>query len=430
MAEIVVTIAARPPIGASQITSQADSVARGRNLDVWATAYRRAAVSRLSLAVLHQHEYSRLDNEFAGLRASQSWLLLQPDEASATLLFSYIKVLAPYLRQRGFAVELLDWCEGAMRACAKIGQNLGWLLLIRGNAQSALGRWGDAVTSLMAAIGASSDTDPHTHARATLSLGQLQFNQGDYRTAMETLSRAERLLAELADYEGLAGVRAEEAAFYLNRRELGRALSLYLAADQLRKRAGAVTSSDHTLLMLGVTHRKMRNYKRAYAYLRQLLERGETRHDRLAIATAAHHLAWVQLAQGRFVQARHLCGRSIALYGESGDRRGISDAYEQLGLIALADGDGNEALSYMKQSLGERRQIGNQQGVASVLRRIANAYLASGQWADAAHALWQSLAIYRHLGMLSRQRLAAISGELLYWVLRGISIPSTKSHIY
>src|SRR5207248_10378069 len=144
--------------------------------------------------------------------------------------------------------------------------------------------------------------------------------------------------AQAVNDEQLMTIRAERAAYHLNRGDLDKALSLYLEIERRRQSAGVLEPSDHLLLMLGVVYRKKKDYERAAEYLQRLLERGEEQQSRSTMATAAHHLAWVYLSQGDLHQARSLCGRAIVLYEEIGDERGLSDAYEQLGCIVLAAG--------------------------------------------------------------------------------------------
>lgn len=403
--------------GAVPVMSETATALENQVIRHWKSADRLAAEARLGLARRYQNQYERLDDELANLRASQSWLATQSSEETARLVIAYVQVLASYLRQRGFNAELLRWCEDGLRACERLRQNPGWLLLLRSEAQNALGRWDETMASIQAAIEASRGEDPQTYARAVLALGRLQLNQGDYKTALETLAQAETLLSEQSDYEGLVTVRSEVAAYHLNRRELDKALSLYLEVDRLRRQAGATETSDHTLLMLGVVHRKKREYEQAAAYLQQLLKRAEAQRNRGAAATAAHHLAWVRLNQGDLAQARRLCGRAIELYEEIGDTRGASDAYEQLGFIVMTEGQGEEAVSCLERSLAMRRQLGNQEGEASSLRRLAIVHLRMGHLAAAVRDLWQSLATYRRLGVLSRQRFTAILGELLDWTV-------------
>jgi len=369
------------------------------------------------LARRYRDRYERLDDEFANLRASWSWLSTRTDNEASHFLLAYLDALSTYLRQRGIYAELLRWCEVGLHACERLQQNPGRLLLLRSEAQSALGQWDEAAVSIQKAIGASEGKDSSTYAWAVLAFGRLQMNQGRYREALETLAGAERLLSEQSDYEGIAVVRSEVAAQYLNRGKLDKALSLYHSVDHFRKQAGATESSDHTMLMLGVVHRKKGEYEQAISYLQSLLERSERGGNRGAIATVAHHLAWVYLDQGDIARSRRLCGRAIAVYEELGDTRGASDAYEQLGLIAQAEGRSKEALSHLKQSLMIRHRLGNQHGMASSLRHLAVVHLRMGHPLTGVRELWQSLALYRRLGVLTRHRFAAVLRELLDWTV-------------
>ncbi len=383
----------------------------------WRSSDRLAAETRLRLARRYRDRYERLDDEFANLRATWFWLSTQTDKEATQLLLAYLDTLSAYLRQRGLHAELLRWCGVGLRACARLQQNPGRLLLLRSEAENALGRWDEAAVSIQAAIEASKGVDPGTYARAVFALGRLQVNQGNYREGLEALSRAERLLSEQSDYEGVAAVRLELATYQLNCGELDEALSLYRSVDQLRKQAGATETSDYILLMLGVVHRKKREYEQAITYLQSLLDRSEERRARGAAAAAAHHLAWVYLNLGDLEQARRLCGRAISLYERIGDTRGASDAYEQLGLIAYAEGGQEEALYHLERSLVIRRRLGNQHGMASSLRRLAVIHIRMGRLLTGARELWQSLALYRRLGVLTRHRIAAVLRELLDWTV-------------
>ncbi|MCL4298984.1 MAG: DUF2225 domain-containing protein [Anaerolineae bacterium] len=402
---------------AVQVASEADKVPVYDIVQHWQSADRLAAGNRLNLARHYQEQYDRLDLEFTNLRISQVWLANQGGEAEAALLLAYVETLAPYLRQRGLNAELLRWCKDGLSACRRLEQNPARLLLLRSEAQNLLGRWTDTVASIQAAIGASQESDPPTHAQAVLALGRLWFNQGDYDKALKTLAEAETLLEAQADYTGVATVRSEFAAYYLNRGELDQALSLYLEVDRLRKQAGATETSDQILMMLGVVYRKKREYDRATAYLQQLLTRAQARGNKGAEATAAHHLAWVYLNKGNASEARRFCGQAMTLYDEIGDLRGASDAFEQLGLVALAGGENEEALFHLKRSLSVRQELSNQHGAASSLRHLALAYLRMGHLGAAVSYLWQSLWAYHRLRMLSRQRWLAILHEFWDWTI-------------
>jgi tetratricopeptide (TPR) repeat protein len=219
-------------------------------------------------------------------------------------------------------------------------------------------------------------------------------------------------LSEQGDYQAVASVHSERAAYALNRGDLEQALTLYLEADQIRRRAGATVSLN--LLMLGVVYRKKKDYLQARGYLQQLLEQGERHHDRSDIATASHHLAWVFFDQGQLDEARSFCGRAIALYKDFADWRGFADAYDQLGRIELAEGHAPEALVHLQQALHLRQELHNQQGTASSLSHLAIAHVSMGHLYAALQCLCQSLMLYRRISMLSRRRLVTILRQFLH----------------
>lgn len=395
-----------------------NTITDNSTLLLWKSANNLAAQHRLQIARRYQSQFERLDQEYANLSQSRASLVDRHDEVSAQLLIEYVQIMAPYLQQRGLDRNLLQWCQDGLLACQQLHQNPGWLLLCRGGAQNRLGQWEEAKDSFSAATEASRGYDTQLYAKATLELGRLLLNQGHYDQALVLLAEAEDLLDDPSNYELLAIARSEVAAYHLNRGELDQALALYEEADQLRRRAGATQASDHILMMLGVVYRKKGIYEYAIDYLQQLLARGEMQGNQSAVATAVHHLAWVYLNMEELSQARHYCGKAMALYEEMDDPRGVSDAHEQLSLIFLAEGRYKEAIVHLDESLKMRRQLGNQHGVASSLRHLALVHWQMGQWLVAAKEMGTSLKIYWQIGVLSRRRFFNVWREFFEWWYR------------
>jgi tetratricopeptide (TPR) repeat protein len=387
---------------------------------LWQSADKNAAEVRLRMLHKMKNQPAQIDREFQNIRTSVNFLKKQCEHGAADIFFTYIEVLESYLHLRGRNSELEDWCSTGLSICEKLRRNPSRILLILGNAQYALGQWEQAGMSWQACADASREVDQFIYAYTILALGRLQVNQGKYKTAIETLAYAEKLLEKINEIQGVISARSEVAAYHLDRRELEKALYLYLEIDDLYKKNNASESSNHITLMLGVIYRQKRMFDKAVGYLSELYRRGETQNDISSMATATHHLAWVYFECRELETARYLCGKALSLYEDLQDPRGLSDSYEQLGAILLEEGKLENAITLLKQSLQLRKDIGNDPGSVSSQRRLALAYILEGKYKLAIRLSIQVLIDYIQLGILSRQRILALSKDFLAGVSKAI----------
>lgn len=384
-----------------------------RAVSIWQTVECQAALVRYRMLKRFESSLDQIDTELSNLRASMGWLRKQKDDDSALLLLSYLQLMIPYFKVRNRDYELEHWCVAGLEASERVNQNPARLLLSRGEAQYALGNWDEAENSWRSSAAASQVQDIATYAQATFALGRLQINQGNFKVALSTMAQAEKLFDKIGDQAKVLEVQSEVAAYHLNRRNLDRALELYLEIDRNYRKNVSNESSDHSLLMLGVVYRQKKSYQQAIFYLSELYRRGTKLNHLSVVATSAHHLAWTYLALGNTDEARRLCGQAIALYEEIQDPRGLSDSWEQIGAILLKQGRPKEALPYIKQSAEMRRFLGNYPGLVSSLRQEAFAFIMDGDYIRGLFLITKILFQYLRLGLLSRERIIAISKEFL-----------------
>lgn len=370
-------------------------------------AHRRHSLFYTSFVQSNPDAFDSIDQQFEQLQVAISWLIKQTSPDHAQLLLSLVKAFSPYLQRRGLNIDLLNYCENASEAAKRLDVNIGWLYLLKYEALWALGEWENALVTIQTAITTTSDSDPQIHARAVLNLGRLQLNRGQYREAMQTLTVAEDLLMRVGDYDGVATAKAEVAAYFLNRDEYKKALDLYLEADKLWVQVKP-SARNHTLLMLGVVYRRLKNHGKARQLLNELIHQGESQKARGSVATGKHHLAWICFDLHEWKQAKTLAAEAKQIYEELMDPRGISDVEEQLGLISLAEQDFTAAEALLTRSLALRRQLGNQHGVATTLRRFAKLYLVQRRFLVSLKFLWQSLLLYHQLGVLNCRHFCGI----------------------
>lgn len=378
-------------------------------------AFFRVADYYLAFISRYARRSDLVDQEFLQIQQVCTWLSKQNHPQFLQLL----KDLALYLQARSLHSVLLNYCRAGIRIANISNTNPGWLLTLIYEAYFAQGEWEKAATSIRQAIALTETDDPRAHAQAILALGRLQINRGDYRPALQTLRTAEELLRAAGDLEGVASAKAEVAAYHLVRGEYQQALNLYLEVDAIRRKLNPNEPASHSLLMLGVVYRRLKNYPAALSNLNELLSYARSQKNRSAMATAMHHLAWIYYDQRNLEEAKRLGMQAKAYYWDIKDPRGASDSDEQLGLIAFQERDFDTADFYLKETLSTRLKLGNLPGAASTLRRLSTLHLRKGDILMSMRYLVRSLLLYYRIGALGRQRIIKLfrgifSDELVF----------------
>lgn len=387
---------------------------------------RRHADYYLSVATKNIDNFRVIDAELGQIKVAIFGLSQRDDLLSAQSTLEFVHVMSKFLKGRSLNSDLLTYCDLGLRACEKTNNNKGWLFLLRCEAHYALGSWDKSVEDALNAVIETKTIIPEVYARATLALGRIQFNRGEYTEALSRLSTAQELCLELNDMEGVATVRAEIAAYYLNRGKINEASRRYLEVAKMREDYGLEDQQNHSLLMLGVICRRQHKWEQGEEFLVRLYNKGKVSNDPNAMATAEHHRAWIRYDQRCFHEAQELGNSALQIYKRTGDMRGMSDAYEQLGMIELEKGNINLAQIHLENSLILRNQIANQHGVASSLRRLAMLCLSSCSWIEGFRYLVKSIKLYKRLEMLSLPRIAGIIIDAVKWSWRGIRFRNSK----
>jgi tetratricopeptide (TPR) repeat protein len=398
-------------------------------IDSWHFANQKAAQTRIKMAHGNKDQLHLFDTDFYNLRTSINWLAEQDDFGSAELLLEYLDTLFPFLRQKRHFHELDKWCTAGLRACEIVRRSPAGVLLMKTETQFALGRWKEAQATVEQVLADRTGLDSSVSAQALFVLGRIQIEVGEYKAALATLERAENLYAEQGDIGKIIEIRSEVGAYYLNRRDLDKALALFLAANELHQTSGVMQAFDHTQMMIGVVYRHKRQYGKAIEYFGKLYASGKAAASQPAAATAAYHISWALLEQGDLVGARRMCGEAIAGYQELLDTRGLSDAYEQLAAILTEEGQLDDAEDYLDRCIDMRKLIGNQPGLVSSFRRLALVRLLTRDYWGTLRLIWVILISYLQMNMFSRQRIFKLAKDAMVGIGKAVLLGNkSQSH--
>lgn len=354
-------------------------------------------------------KYAQLDQEYPQILAALQWISSHLNTETAQLLIGALGSLEGYFQQRARYNELLSLIPMAIRACDILNENPVRFFQLKFKSHYALGNWKTALEVIERAVSLSTSESTFVRAESLQLLGTFQLNRGDYRTALQTLAKAEALFQEVNAIGNISAIMAEQAAFRLNRGQYQTALQLYIKSDTMQREARNTSeSSSHMLLMLGVVYRRLHRFQDAEEKLLELSRRASYENNRNSAATAKHHLGWVYMDQGDFERADMLAYEALEIYQQIDDLRGQADAYEQLGEIEIQRNRLLDAINDLSRSLQLREQLGNRHGMASSLKRLGRAYLYDGQYGRGGWYTARSLFLYFYLNMLSKAQLRHI----------------------
>lgn len=137
-------------------------------------AHRRHHTYYVAFTQFYPHAFDLLDQEFAQIQTTYTWIVEQSDREAAQSLLKLIEGLAPYFQRRALHSILLDYCQSGLRAARQLGVNPGWLHLLTYEAYWAIGEWDKALDNVQVAIETTRDDDPKVHAQAMLALEPYQ----------------------------------------------------------------------------------------------------------------------------------------------------------------------------------------------------------------------------------------------------------------
>ncbi|WP_165495169.1 tetratricopeptide repeat protein [Actinomadura roseirufa] len=232
----------------------------------------------------------------------------------------------------------------------------------------------DAETVNHHARRAASDTgDRSGEAHFLTSLGGVQWNQGRYECAAESVRRALEIFREAGDRFGQARALSNLGIIYWRQGRYPeaadhsrRALVIYRASDDLAGQARALGNLCLVRWRQGEHQQAIRAARRALACYRAL-------GDRRGEARILGNLGNVRHHQGRHALAVHHHRSALALYREIGDQAGEADALTNLGLPLQRQGHLIRAADHHRQALAMYQRLGDRNGQARALNGLGQA---------------------------------------------------------
>ncbi|MCL4858366.1 MAG: tetratricopeptide repeat protein [Caldilineaceae bacterium] len=272
-------------------------------------------------------------------------------------------------------------------------------------------------------------------AQATYTFFQYCDMQGRYQEAAEALDRAISLCESLEQTPATQGVesmllimqgwnsirlgRLDEA-----QRVFSRSQAIEAALDRPLP-SGFGTDPAMGLALLAVVRG---DYATASALAEASRQQHEARNDLLNLQTAHYILASVDVAQGRYGEARSHAQAGYRLTRLTGNEWMMAYMLALLGEVSRGLGEYEEARQYYQQCYFVREAFHDPEGMAVALSHLARIACLQNDYAEAEQRYHRSLAIYQRVN--DRGGLAGTLQGLGDTALRQGDFAQAREHLY
>ncbi|HEY8807122.1 MAG TPA: adenylate/guanylate cyclase domain-containing protein [Candidatus Limnocylindria bacterium] len=282
---------------------------------------------------------------------------------------------------------------------------LPWLMRAADRAKSLFANE-EALALYASALDRAIDGDGPFDAGTVLERrGDVQTLMGRYDDALASFTAARErgtpAPVRIARLERLSGVAlAKKGSYDEARASYARGLAIFDGEDDAEAcRIG---------LQLGQLLWRRGDYDAARIALVQALAAGERIGAQDVLAEGTKQLGNVAYLEGDLRIAKEMYGRSRDHYEALKDTAGIADIHSNLGALAVRERQWDEALAENEASLTLRRLMGNPWGVGTCLNNIGEMHRARGDAALAAAAFEQAIATWTPIGYASGIAIALI----------------------
>ena len=284
------------------------------------------------------YHYQRGDD----LERALIWLMRAADRAKS--LFANDEALALYAS----ALERSSDGDGPLAAATVLER--------RGDVQTLIGRYDEAVTSFGAAAERGGGLIATRQAALLRKTGIAQGLKGTYDDAQTSFAQA----AELAHADGAECARIQ------------------LQLGQLQWRRGRHADARETL--------------------EAAVRVGETVGADDIVAEGLKLIGNVLMMSGDRAEAQRYYERSLQLYERDGDVAGLANVHSNLAIVHRRMGRWDEALAELERSLVLRKRMGDPWGIGTVQNNIAEIYRTRGDAARAVVAYEDARATWEPIG--------------------------------
>ncbi|MEO0471059.1 MAG: adenylate/guanylate cyclase domain-containing protein [Bacteroidota bacterium] len=255
-------------------------------------------------------------------------------------------------------------------------------------------------------------------ARSSMVLGDIQWNQGHYRIALNHYSLALELFESNDRPVGTASSLFNLARVEYRFGNYPKALDLHLQALEIREALNLRKPIAESYFGVGVVQAEAGAYDDALVNYEKALEISKELKEKRLTADILNYIGRAWRKKREYDHAMTAHRESRAIYLELGDDLGMSDYFNNVGSIYRRRDMYHLALDHFFQSLAIQKRLNDQEGLADGYNDIGTTYMQMAVYDSAEYFLLQALGIARKLGLRDDVRYAYASLAKTYEATR------------
>ncbi|MFH0946319.1 MAG: tetratricopeptide repeat protein, partial [Planctomycetota bacterium] len=260
-------------------------------------------------------------------------------------------------------------------------------------------RWEEAVPLLKRSLEAYRELgDPQGEARATMNLGFVYQEQGNYPAAEEAYRKALETAQRAGDQRTVANSLNGMAILATIRGDFSQAVERYQESLTLCRETGNRIGMARAYHNLGMAHADRKDWASAMKCFEKGFEEAQT--EGLLNVMANIHLSRAELLLelGDSSMVALCCARALDIFKKIEDRLGEADTYRVLGRLFTLRKQWATANSLLNDSLRMNEEYGKPLNICEVHRDMGKMHLARGLWTEARSSLQAALSGFEKLG--------------------------------
>ena len=227
----------------------------------------------------------------------------------------------------------------------------------------------DRLAMLLALEGSAAPTK--ARSRALFAAGVLAGEQGEYDSAVDSISESQRIAQRLGDRTGVAVSLNALAVFARDRGDVTLANALFEQTLTLWRESGDLKAVARALSNLANVAKLQGDFERARILYAEGLTIFQGLHDQRGVGWSLNYQGDVARDQGDAVAAQALYEAGLGIFRELGDRWAIAGTLADLGTLAREQRNYERAHSLYRESIKIFHELDHKRGIARVLECFA-----------------------------------------------------------